>query len=93
MKAGQSEANSSPFKSKRHDNTQPAFSPPVRPPSTNSTAARANSPLDYYALLGVSSTASEKEIKQSFYRLALLYHPDKNPGADAQVGAWAKAEE
>lgn len=34
MKAGQSEANSSPFKSKRHDNTQPAFSP-ARPPSFN----------------------------------------------------------
>ncbi|MBI4236364.1 MAG: J domain-containing protein [Chloroflexi bacterium] len=35
---------------------------------------------DYYATLGVPRTASEKEIKQAFRRLARRYHPDVNPG-------------
>ncbi len=34
---------------------------------------------DYYAALGVKKTASEKEIKSAFRKLARKYHPDVNP--------------
>jgi DnaJ-class molecular chaperone len=35
---------------------------------------------DYYATLGVAKTATDKEIKQAFRKLARKYHPDVNPG-------------
>ncbi len=35
---------------------------------------------DYYALLGVPRTASEKEIQSAFRKLARQHHPDVNPG-------------
>jgi curved DNA-binding protein len=35
---------------------------------------------DYYKILGVERNASEAEIKSTFRKLALQYHPDRNPG-------------
>src|SRR5438067_4886541 len=40
----------------------------------------ANTRRDYYSVLGVTRTASEKDIKSAYRKLARKHHPDVNPG-------------
>ena len=48
---------------------------------------------DYYKTLGVAKTASAKEIKQAFRRLARKHHPDVNPGDKAAEATFKELNE
>jgi curved DNA-binding protein CbpA len=49
-------------------------------PATVYAAGMARSGQDYYATLGLGPQATEEEIRRTYRRLALQWHPDRNPG-------------
>ena len=48
---------------------------------------------DYYEVLGVQKSASKDDIKKAYRKLAIQYHPDKNPGNKAAEDKFKEATE
>jgi molecular chaperone DnaJ len=48
---------------------------------------------DYYEILGISKTSSSEDIKKSYRKVAMQYHPDRNPGDKAAEEKFKEAAE
>ena len=48
---------------------------------------------DYYEVLGVQRSATEGQLSEAYRKLAMKYHPDRNPGDDEAVAKFKEAAE